>query len=233
MQYLVEDERFAPNVECFILGGEALDITLCKTLRDRFPHARIINEYGPTEATVGTIYHEVTEEDLHSDYSHAPIGLPIHNTSVYILNNQNQLVPSYGVGEIVLSGESVALGYLGEPNLTRNKFIANHINHLQSGYLYKTGDLGQVLPNGKIVCYGRKDNMVKIRGHRVELEEIERYLREIPSIKDAVVKLYKNEDGEQLCAYLVSQQDINQRDIEKTSFTIFTRIINSNVLPKK
>ncbi|KEK12558.1 polyketide synthase [Lysinibacillus sphaericus] len=215
IQYLIEDERFAPNVECFILGGEALDITLCKTLRDQFPHARIINEYGPTEATVGTIYHEVTEEDLHSDYIHAPIGLPIHNTSVYILNNQNQLVPSYGVGEIVLSGESVALGYLGEPNLTRNKFIANHINHLQSGYLYKTGDLGQVLPNGKIVCYGRKDNMVKIRGHRVELEEIERYLREIPSIKDAVVKLYKNEDGEQLCAYLVSQQEINQRDIEK------------------
>lgn len=195
--------------------GEALDISLCKTLRDQFPYARIINEYGPTEATVGTIYHEVTEEDLHSDYIHAPIGLPIHNTSVYILNNQNQLVPSYGVGEIVLSGESVALGYLGEPNLTRTKFIANHINHLHSGYLYKTGDLGQVLPNGKIVCYGRKDNMVKIRGHRVELEEIERYLREIPSIKDAVVKLYKNESGEQLCAYLVSQQEINQRDIEK------------------
>lgn len=215
IQYLIESERFSPDVECFILGGEALDMSLCKALQEKFQNARIINEYGPTEATVGTIYHEVTEEDLNSDYIHAPIGLPINNTTVYILNNKNQLAPSYGVGEIALSGESIALGYLGEPNLTRTKFIANHINHLQSGYLYKTGDMGQVLPNGKIVCYGRKDNMVKIRGHRVELEEIEKYLREVPSVKDAVVTLNKNEFGEQLCAYLVCQQEINQRDIEK------------------
>ncbi|WP_077702826.1 condensation domain-containing protein [Virgibacillus dokdonensis] len=214
IKLLIENKKELPDIQNFILGGEALDVSLCREIYSRFPNSRIFNEYGPTEATVGTIIREVTKEDFVSSY--IPIGIPIQNTSIYIVDNQGNLAPPHAIGEIVLSGESVALGYLGNRNLTREKFVPNTIEYLQPGYIYKTGDIGQILPNGEVVCFGRKDNMVKLRGHRVELEEIERYLRDLPTVQDAAVRLHTNSNqDERLCAYLVTNREINQTEIDK------------------
>ncbi|WP_246064818.1 type I polyketide synthase [Melghirimyces algeriensis] len=230
IQLLLEREDFTPDVQCFILGGEALPASLCHHMVKRFPKARIINEYGPTEAAVGTIVHEVRERDLSVHRAHVPIGKPIANTRVYIMNEKGELVPPLGVGEIVLGGESVALGYIGSSQLTREKFVPNPIDYLTPGNLYKTGDLGQILPDGTIQCFGRKDRMVKVRGMRVELEEIETYLQKVPGIKAAAVVLHQDQrvDTEQLLAYVESEHPIDPKQMEQ----MLSRHLPSALIPR-
>lgn len=204
IQLILEREELKAAITCFILGGEALPAQLCRQIFERFPDARIVNEYGPTEATVGTIALDVTCRELEQGWTHLPIGRPIDNTTVYIVNDQGEPVPPFGIGEIALAGESVALGYLGDTILTRQKFQANSIEHLEPGLLYRTGDLGQLLPSGIFLCFGRKDQMVKVRGFRIELEEIESHLRRVPGIRAAAACVYKDPmtQTEQLYAYI-------------------------------
>ncbi|HWK07175.1 MAG TPA: amino acid adenylation domain-containing protein [Puia sp.] len=163
------------------------------------------NAYGPTEVSIcGTIFEISDVEKLRS--KQIPIGKPINNARVFILNKFDQLQPVNVVGEICIGGAGVARGYLNGAALTSEKFCANPF--ATGERLYKTGDLGKWLPDGNIVFFGRKDNQVKIRGHRIELGELENLLLQKEHISTAIALLIENESNEQkLALYYVSDQE--------------------------
>lgn len=239
VQLFLAQENLQADITCFILGGESLPSHLCRQIFARFPRARIVNEYGPTEATVGTIALEVTERELQEEWTTMPIGMPIDNTTVYIVTDEGKPAPSYSIGEIALAGESVALGYLRDLDQTRQKFRANFIEHLKPGLLYRTGDLGQLLPDGRFLCLGRRDQLVKVRGFRIELEEIESHLQKTPGIRAAAAFVYKNAEAhsEHLCAYVESDTTIDLDSLraflarELPEYLIPTFIIQLEHLP--
>lgn len=136
-----------------------------------------------------------------------PIGQPISNVQVYVLDTNLQHVPIGVPGELHISGEGLAKGYLNHPDLTAEKFVSHPFTTDSKARLYKTGDLARFLPNGQIECLGRVDYQVKIRGFRIELEEVEVALSEHPSVLECVVAAWKNTDSdERLVAYIVNQR---------------------------
>lgn len=148
------------------------------------------NAYGPTEASIcATIYKVDKNTQIQS--SQIPIGYPIDNVAVYILDEYGQLMPPGAVGEIVVGGKGVARGYLNRPLLNKEKFIDSPFG--QAGKLYKTGDLGRWLPDGSLEYAGRADSQVKIHGHRVELQEIEFRLQQHPDVSEAAVLVVNGE----------------------------------------
>ena len=165
------------------------------------------NAYGPTETSIcGTIFKLENKEDLLSNY--LPIGKPISNTQIYILSEQGQLVAKGVAGEICIGGSGLARGYLNEPDLTNEKFIANPF--IEGERIYKTGDLGRWTKDNNIEFIGRKDEQVKIRGHRIELGEIEHALRNHTAIEEAVVLSKENNDKvNELVAYFTSKTQQN------------------------
>ncbi|WP_428229086.1 amino acid adenylation domain-containing protein [Flavobacterium sp.] len=192
------------SLKKIISGGDVLKPDYINKIWDK---VSIYNSYGPTETTVCATYYEINK---FSDS--IPIGSPISNTQIYILNEEKQLV-SIGVsGKIFISGKGVAKGYLNKPELTSEKFIANPF---QTGErMYDTGDLGYWLPNGNIEFLGRKDNQVKIRGYRIELGEIENTIFQYSdALKQVVVEL-KNEQEKVLVAYLVSTIIIDKAELK-------------------
>src|SRR5690606_30286625 len=118
------------------------------------------------------------------------IGKPIANTQIYILNEQGLLMEPGSIGEIIIGGDGVAQGYWKRPELTAQKFIPNTFDTLSNTKLYRTGDLGKLLPSGEIQCLGRMDDQVKIRGHRIELGEIEEAINTIEDIASSVVLIH-------------------------------------------
>ncbi|MBD2040241.1 condensation domain-containing protein, partial [Microcoleus sp. FACHB-672] len=198
-------EKPAGQTRAFIIGGEAL---LGKTLsywRTQSPQTRLINEYGPTESVVGCCIYEVPEDAKLSGAM--PIGNPIANTQLYILDKHLQPVPVGLQGELYIGGAGLARGYLNRPDLTAEKFIANPFSNEPNSRLYKTGDLARYLPDGTIEYLGRIDNQVKIRGFRIELGEIEAALSQHPSVEEAVVIAREDEPGNQrLVAYVVADE---------------------------
>lgn len=158
-------------------GGEALSSNLALQIINRCKS--LWNMYGPTETTIYSIITEITKTD-----TQITIGKPINNTEVYILNKENHLMPPNVIGEIAIAGLGVSNGYFNRNELTTKQFI--NTNYSESK-LYKTGDLGKLLPNGEILCLGRIDNQVKIRGHRIELGEIEQVLSQNTEINSAIV----------------------------------------------
>ncbi len=166
---------------------------------------RWINAYGPTEATITTTMYEPRNGE---DYSSIPIGAPLENTQVYLLDQHLQPVPIGVAGELCIGGDSLARGYLKRPALTAEKFIPNPFGTSPGSRLYKTGDLARFLPDGNIEFLGRVDHQVKIRGFRIELGEVEAALRRHPAIQDTVVTVHEMSPGNnQLIAYLIFQQD--------------------------
>ncbi|OYY03924.1 MAG: hypothetical protein B7Y76_03165, partial [Sphingobacteriia bacterium 35-40-5] len=168
------------KISTCIVGGEALLPSDVEILRSINSQINIYNEYGPTECTVGCIVWKVPE-----NFDKILIGKPIANSSVCILNNLDQLCPVGIVGEIHIGGKTVGAGYLGNPQLTSEKFISSPFD--PAVILYKTGDLGYWTVDGDINFIGRNDHMVKIRGYRIELEEISDVLRLSPQVQDVYV----------------------------------------------
>ncbi len=190
-----------------LLGGEALPVSLAQLLSAVVPGG-LLNMYGPTETTVWSATHPVGEV-AHS----VPIGRPIANTQIYILDHQLQPVPAGVPGEILIGGEGVARGYLNRPELTAQKFIPNPVKlDLESRRqapsptrLYRTGDLGRWRRDGAIEFLGRLDQQVKIRGHRIELGEIEGVLGRHPAVREVAVVAREDQPGDQrLIAYFVA-----------------------------
>ncbi|NEQ65179.1 MAG: amino acid adenylation domain-containing protein [Symploca sp. SIO2D2] len=167
---------------------------------------KVVNNYGPTENSVVTTSGVVTSSD--NFQGSPPIGRPIANTQVYLLNSHLQPVPIGIPGELHIAGVGLALGYLGRPELTTAKFIANPFSHTPESRLYKTGDIARYLPDGNIEFVARIDNQVKIRGFRVELGEIESLLTRHSLIKESVVLIYEDPHvGKRLVAYWIPLPD--------------------------
>jgi amino acid adenylation domain-containing protein/non-ribosomal peptide synthase protein (TIGR01720 family) len=203
-------EKILPR-KYLILGGEALSWQLVEKIRQYAPSCQILNHYGPTETTVGVLTYPVHER-MRDKSETVPLGRAIANTQVYILDHYLQPVPIGVPGELYIGGDSVARGYLNQPQLTAEKFIT--IEHLggQDVYptrVYKTGDLARYLPDGNIEFLGRIDHQVKIRGFRIELGEIESVLSQHPAIRETVVLAREDElANKRLVAYIVGSQEL-------------------------
>ncbi len=181
-----------------LCGGEALTRTLADGLCERV--AGVWNFYGPTETTIWSTAWKVEPKGP------ILIGRPLANTQLYILDHQLQPVPVGVAGELHIGGDGLAHGYLGRPELTADKFIADPFRRDGSSRIYNTGDLARYLPEGTVECLGRVDQQVKIRGFRIELGEIETILRQHDAITNAVVTAREIGVGEKrLVAYLTTR----------------------------
>ena len=192
--------RALAPIRLLITAGEAAAPDICTEIART---GRCINAYGPTEASVCVSCHAVSAD---GDYrAGVPIGRPISNDQIYILDAALNPVPIGIPGELCVGGAGLARGYLNQPDLTANVFRPDPFGPSPGGRLYHTGDLARWLPNGEIEFLGRKDQQVKVRGHRIELGEVETALNQLPDIREAVVMARPGPDGNQrLVAYVVA-----------------------------
>jgi len=181
-------EKLLP-AKLLMLGGEKCTPEIVRQVRDIAPALRIINHYGPTEATIGSLTWEIPFNATDGN-SVIPVGLPLDNTAVYILDQSRHLLPKGINGEIVVSGKNIARGYLNQPEMTREQFADDPF--ISEERMYFTGDIGRMNEDGSVVFQGRKDHQIKIRGYRVEIREIENILNAFPSIEQALVLIPDN-----------------------------------------
>ncbi|MBV9495483.1 MAG: amino acid adenylation domain-containing protein, partial [Acidobacteria bacterium] len=179
--YLEHADIACGSVRLIFASGEALDRGSCERYRTKFPHAALHNLYGPTEAAIDVSYYDCTA----LTESFVPIGKPIDNIQLYILDRNNHPQPIGVAGELHIAGVGLARGYLNRPELTQEKFVANPFT--PGARMYRTGDLACWMPDGNIQYLGRIDTQVKIRGFRVEIGEIEAQLNEFAGIQDSAV----------------------------------------------
>jgi len=185
-----------------MLGGEELPATLVNELKE-FVNGEVHNMYGPTETTIWSATHQVENVD-----GKVPIGRPIANTEIYILDRFLQPVPVGTPGDLFIGGVGVVRGYLNRPDLTADKFVPDPFGSRLGARLYYTGDRARYLSDGVIEFLGRMDQQVKIRGYRIEPEEIEKVLSSHPQVRDAVVVAREFASGEkQLVAYVVPERE--------------------------
>lgn len=191
------------GVRQLLAGGDRLSVShVCKVLSD-LPDTQLINGYGPTEGTTFSCC--ATLESLGSHCNSVPIGRPIANTQLYVLDAHMQPVPIGVVGELFIGGAGLARGYLNRPELTAEKFVPNPFSGEPGTRLYRTGDRVRYLPDGDLEFLGRLDHQIKIRGFRVELGEIEAALAQYPYVQESVVVLREGLAGEkQLVGYVTA-----------------------------
>ncbi|KRD61537.1 hypothetical protein ASE40_08380 [Flavobacterium sp. Root935] len=223
-QLLLDSGWETPLALKALCGGEALPLNLARQLTSRCNS--LWNMYGPTETTIWSAV-----KQIHADDELITIGLPIANTQIYLLDEQRQIVTPGTIGEIVIGGDGVAEGYWKRPELTVEKFITDPFSNDPNSILYRTGDLGKILPNGEFQCLGRIDHQVKIRGHRIELGEIEATLNTLSGIKQSAVIVsnhFGNED--KIVAYLKSSEQIQD---EKQIHEALSKVLPEILLPSK
>nr|WP_282445111.1 non-ribosomal peptide synthetase [Pseudomonas sp. W2Jun17] len=197
-QYVQLIPQALAGLRILLCGGERADPAAFRTLLAQAPALRLVHCYGPTETTTYATTCEV--HTIADDADSVPVGRPISNTQVYVLDAQQQPVPLGIIGEICIGGDGVALGYLNRPELTAEKFVQDPFN--PGALLYRTGDLGRWTADGLLECIGRNDDQVKIRGFRVELGEIQARLATFAGIQDAVVLAREEVPGDKrLVAY--------------------------------
>ncbi|NOQ70383.1 MAG: amino acid adenylation domain-containing protein [Crocinitomix sp.] len=194
------------NVTALNMAGEPIPRIFKEQLD--YEKIEIRNLYGPSEDTTYSTYYRFLADEL----SYIPIGKPIKDTHLYILNDNLQLLPLGVEGEIYLSGESVAKGYYMQPKLTTKKFIDNPF--LAGAKMYKTGDIGKWSSSGQVEFIGRIDDQVKVRGYRIELGEIEYQLEQIPQIKQAVVIIKNIRDESEIIAYYQLSKQLQKSEIK-------------------
>ena len=187
-----------------ILGGEAFSFNLLERISKLHGACKLINHYGPTESTVGSLTFDYNSDAFKAVASTVPVGRPIANTQVYILNSAMQPQPIGVAGELYIGGDGVARGYLKKSEQTAEKFVANPFSNDARSRLYRTGDLARFLPDGQVEFIGRIDHQVKVRGYRIELGEIETELRQHPALREAVVIARDEAEGhKRLVGYVV------------------------------
>ncbi|NVI97307.1 amino acid adenylation domain-containing protein [Myxococcus sp. AM009] len=190
-----------------VCGGEAMPPDLAEALLPRA--GSVWNAYGPTETTVWSTFWRV-------ELGRMLIGRPIANTQIHILDPRMNLVPVGVVGEIYIGGEGVTNGYLNRPELTERRFVPDPFREGRDAKLYRTGDLGRYLPDGRLECLGRNDNQVKLRGYRIELGEIEDTLTNHPRLRQAAVIVREDHPGDRrLVGYYVDERggSVSEADI--------------------
>jgi amino acid adenylation domain-containing protein len=215
--------ELVPNIQprVFIVGGDTM-LPEVLDLWQRTPMStiRLINAYGPTETTITATAFDIGPRlREHSTLQRIPIGRPLANREIYILNKYGDAVPVGVPGELHIGGACLARGYLNRADLTAEKFIPNVFSDKPGARLYKTGDLARYLPDGNIEFFGRMDHQVKIRGFRIELGEIEAVLRQHPAVRETVVLARQDAPGEkQLVAYVVAQREPQPTTAELRGF---------------
>ncbi|WP_208451632.1 non-ribosomal peptide synthetase [Burkholderia gladioli] len=188
----LESAGVQPGVDLFVVGGEALNTATVKRWLALQPGVRIVNEYGPTETVVGCMLYEAASGDVAS--ASAPIGKPIANTAIYILDGRGEPVPVGVTGEIYIAGAGLARGYLNRAALSAERFVPNPFGEPGSR-MYRTGDVARYRADGEIEYLGRNDEQVKLRGFRIELGEIGAALGACEGVDEAVV-LMRGEGGD-------------------------------------
>jgi amino acid adenylation domain-containing protein len=202
--------QLAPNelagiARALVIAGESLLAEKLSSWKDFAPATRLINEYGPTEATVGCCAYEVQSTDPR--HGPVPIGRPIANTQIYLLDDNLQQVPRGVAGEMYIGGAGVARGYWNRPELTKERFPDDQFSGRAGARLYKTGDLARRLPDGTLEFIGRVDDQVKVRGYRIELGEIEATLARHPGVQSCAVVAREDVPGnKQLVAYAIATE---------------------------
>jgi len=191
------------SIRLVLVSGEALPVTTCWKAKELFgPKALLVNQYGPTECTMTSSYHVLTESDKSRDI--APLGTPIPNAQIYILDSHLNLVPTGVLGEVYIGGLGLARGYMNSPELTAERFIPDPFSTVPGARLYRTGDLARYRSDGNMDFLGRIDHQVKVRGFRIELGEIEAVLSQHQSLRAGVVVARDDAFGNQrLVAYVV------------------------------
>ncbi|HXR64544.1 MAG TPA: amino acid adenylation domain-containing protein, partial [Ktedonobacteraceae bacterium] len=196
-----------------ILGGEALPYTLLRRLTEVGGKCRVINHYGPTEATIGALVNMLGSLEGNTlfngsdvDEAFVPIGRPIEGMEAYILDRFGHLVPRGMTGELYLGGRGLAAGYWRQPAQTQERFVPHPWSVAPEARLYRTGDLARYREDGTIAFVGRSDSQVKLRGYRIELGEVEGVLQRHPSVRECVVLLREDTpDDRRLVAYIIAQ----------------------------
>lgn len=200
------------KIKHIISSGEQLMVN--NTLQEflvQNPKVKLHNHYGPSETHVVTSFTMCNEEN--EIVSYVPIGKPVANTTIYLLDKDHQPVPKKVIGEIYIGGEHLALEYLKLPNLTNERFIANPFK--KDERLYKTGDLAYEDYTGNIIYLGRNDNQIKIRGYRIELEEIKNVILIQDHVSQAFVDVVNKENNHLIVAYIVTNKPIDRHYLKK------------------
>ncbi|WP_374173243.1 amino acid adenylation domain-containing protein [Flavobacterium tructae] len=203
---LIEEKIDLNNVPFINMAGEIVPVDLVSKLQAE--KAEVRNLYGPSEDTTYSTNYVIQNQE----YRSIPIGKPISNTQVYILDEALQLLPIGVAGKLYVSGAGVTRGYLNKPELTAEKFISNPF--MEGSRMYDTGDFGCWLPDGTIEFLGRKDHQVKIRGYRIELGEIENAILESSeNLQQVVVEVKEHHQEKVLVAYLVAKNSIDKSEL--------------------
>lgn len=201
------------NLKRLIVGGEDLKVSLAKKVYESFGYnIEIYNEYGPTETVVGCMIHRY---DMKSDRRvSVPIGYPADNVQVYVLNKDFNIMPNGIPGELYISGDGVAKGYLNKEEMTNRSFLKDPFN--KYAIMYRTFDSVRYLNDGKLEYVGRTDRQLKINGYRIEIDEIEKYLSRYEDIEDSLVVCSRDKHGKDtLVAYIVSKGELETGQIKK------------------
>ncbi|MGA3601232.1 amino acid adenylation domain-containing protein [Lysinibacillus agricola] len=213
IQYCADSKQKLEQMKIIVLGSDIWYMNEYKNFQSYLnTEARLINSYGLTEDTIDTSYFEWNKEYL-PQVSTVPIGKPLANKQMFILDAERNIVPIGVIGELYIGGNGVAKGYKNRHELTNERFI-NHSLGKEPSYLYKTGDLARFLPDGNIELVGRMDSQVKIRGFRVELNEVSSVLLKFADLKDGIVVDFGENDEKQLIAYYVeSEKEISTQEL--------------------
>ncbi|HEY0733698.1 MAG TPA: amino acid adenylation domain-containing protein [Herpetosiphonaceae bacterium] len=219
--YLAEHNLRLEYMRLLIVGSDAWFVSEYQQIRDSCctPATRLINSYGLTEATIDSTYFERTDMQLSPEWL-VPIGRPLANTEVYVLDQLMQPVPVGVAGELFVGGVAVARGYLHRAALTADKFVPHPFSATAGARLYKTGDLARYLPDGNLELLGRIDQQIKLRGYRIELGEIEAVLQQHPAVQSCAVLLH----DERLVAYVVAKEQKNKGTKEQGETEISPRL---------
>ncbi|AKF95952.1 non-ribosomal peptide synthetase [Brevibacillus laterosporus] len=211
LNLIAKVDNKASSIKRLIVGGEDLKVHLAKNIHESFGgNIEIFNEYGPTETVVGCIVHKYDHvKDIKVS---VPIGQAADNVQLYVLDQNLDPLPKKAIGELYISGDGVAKGYLNNPELTKERFINNPF--IPGTVMYKTGDLVRWSDYENMEYIGRSDHQVKLRGYRVELGEIEHHLLKIDGVENAVVVLLGENEQQYLCAYLETNKVISESEIK-------------------
>ncbi|MDM5228718.1 amino acid adenylation domain-containing protein [Cytobacillus sp. NJ13] len=206
--YLQEDLRLV------FLSGDWIPVNLKERSEAYLPNARIIGLGGATEGTIWSNYYPI--DSVKEGEKSIPYGKPIGNNAFYILDENQRHVPQGAIGELYIGGIGVARGYMGDEEKTKAAFMKDPFRENGMARMYRTGDLGRMLPEGNMEFLGRKDHQVKVRGYRIELGEVEAKLSAHPAVKETVVTVLKDEEGNSgLCAYLVGGKNVSDRELRE------------------
>ncbi|MBM3853319.1 MAG: amino acid adenylation domain-containing protein, partial [Verrucomicrobia bacterium] len=204
---LAPAERALPDLELAMVTGEAVSVALVNQWFEVYPRLRLVNAYGPTEAA-DDICQAMLDGPLPPDAPTVPIGRPLPNLTLYVIDRHRQLAPIGVPGEIGVSGVGVGAGYWRNEEKTRAAFVPNpYADGRRGDVIYRTGDLGRWRPDGSLEMLGRFDQQVKLRGFRIELGEIESALSQHPAVAEAVVLMREDRPGDRRLAAYVTPDD--------------------------